>query len=43
MGPPKGLDVGQELGLYCQPRVFPLSDRFAEMDGFQWMTMAASR
>ena len=25
--------MGEELGLDCQPRVFPLSDRFAEMDG----------
>ena len=35
--------MGQELGLDCQPGVFPLSERFAEMDAFQWMTMAASR
>ena len=35
--------MGQELGLDCQSRAFPLSDRFAEMDGFQWMTMATSR
>ena len=25
--------MGQELGLYGQPGVFPLSDRFAEMGG----------
>ena len=25
--------MGQELGLDCQPRVFPLTDRFAEMGG----------
>ena len=25
--------MGQELGIDCQPRVFPLSDRLAEMDG----------
>ena len=33
MGPPKGRDVGQELGLDGQPGVFPLPDRFAEMGG----------
>ena len=33
VGPPKGWDVGQELGLDHQPGVFPLSDRFAEMGG----------
>ena len=27
-----GQDVGQELWLDCQPGVFSLSDRFAEMD-----------
>ena len=32
-GPPKGWDVGQELGLDYQPGVFPLSERFAEMGG----------
>ena len=35
--------MGQELGLDCQPGVFPLSDRFADMNAFQWMRMAASR
>ena len=25
--------MGRELGLDCQPRVFPLTDRFAEMGG----------
>ena len=35
--------MGQELGHDCRPGVFPLSERFAEMDAFQWMTMAASR
>ncbi len=29
--PPKGRDVGQELGIDCQPGVFPLSDRLVEM------------
>ena len=33
VGPPMGWDVGQEIGLDSQPGVFPLSDRFAEMDG----------
>ena len=33
VGPPKGRDVGQELGLDRQPGVFPLSNRFAEMGG----------
>ena len=33
VGPPKGWDVGEELGRYGQPGVFPLSDRFAEMGG----------
>ena len=35
--------MGQELGHDCRPGVFPLYDRFAEIDAFQWMTMAASR
>ena len=33
VGPPKGWDVGQELGLDRQAGVFPLFDRFAEMGG----------
>ena len=33
VGPPKGCDVGQELGLDGQAGEFPLSDRFAEMGG----------
>ena len=33
MSPPKGRDVGQELGLDGQASVFPLSDRFVEMGG----------
>ena len=35
--------MAQELWLDWQPDVFPLSERFAEMYGFQWMTVAASR
>ena len=35
--------MGQGFGLGCQPRVFPMSGRFAEVNGFQWVTMAASR
>ena len=31
--PPKGLDVGQELGLDRQAGVSSLSDRFAQMGG----------
>ena len=31
MSPPKGRDVGQEVGLDCQAGLFPLPDRFAEM------------
>ncbi len=31
--PPKGWDVGEELGLNSQASVFPLSDHFAEMGG----------
>ena len=33
VGPLKGRDVGQGLGLGRQAGVFPLSDRFAEMGG----------
>ena len=33
VSPPKGRDVGQELGLNGQSGVFPLSDRFVEMGG----------
>ena len=45
VGPPKQRDLGQGLGLGLddQAGVFTLSDHFAEMNGFQWMTMAASR
>ena len=35
--------MDQELWHDCQPGEFPRPDRFAEMYGFQWMTMAASR
>ena len=33
VSPPKGRDVGQELGLNGQASVFSLSDRFVEMGG----------
>ena len=33
VSPPKGRDVGQELGLNGQAGVLPLSDRFVEMGG----------
>ena len=33
MGPPKGRDVAQELGLDRQAGALPLSNRFAEMGG----------
>ena len=33
MSPPKGQNVGQELGLDCQAGVFPLPEHFAEMGG----------
>ena len=32
MGPPKGREVGQELGLDGEPGAFPLSDTFAEFE-----------
>lgn len=36
-------DLGRKLWIDCQPGVFPLSGRFAEIDGFQWMAIAPSR
>ena len=35
--------MGHEVWFDCHPGVFPLSDRFAEVDGFRKMTVAASR
>ena len=32
MGPSKGRDVGQQLGLDGEPGAFPLSDTFAEFE-----------